>query len=140
MVPVLEGCEMLRTSTFLRRAKKQVCACEGHTLDRLLQPTVMALLTEGPQHVYEILRRLRESPLMDGKCPDPTGVYRLLETMEEQGLVSHAVTPSEEGPSKRLYALTRSGNGCMGNWIRVLKKYQRSIGDLVAMMEAAKTR
>lgn len=129
---------MPRTSTTSCRAKKKVCACEGHTLDRLLQPTVMALLTEGSQHVYEILRRLRESPLMEGKRPDPTGVYRLLDAMEEQGLVSHTVTASEEGPAKRLYALTRSGNKCLDKWIRTLKKYQRNIGDLVAMIEAAK--
>jgi DNA-binding PadR family transcriptional regulator len=114
--------------------RKRICACEGQTLDRLLQPTVMALLAEGPLHGYAMIERLRDSPLMKGNAPDPTGVYRLLNTLEEQNMVSHAWSESEEGPAKRLYELTASGRKCLGKWIDTLDGYQKDVGRLVKMM------
>jgi len=94
----------------------------------------MALLAEGPLHGYAMIERLRDSPLMKGNAPDPTGVYRLLNTLEEQNMVSHAWSESEEGPAKRLYALTASGRKCLGKWIDTLDGYQKDVGRLVKMM------
>ena len=118
--------------------RKRLCACEGHTLDRLLQPTVMVFLTEGPLHGYALIDRLKGSPLMKGDAPDPTGIYRLLNTLEEQGIVSHAWSESEEGPAKRLYKLTPSGRKCVDKWIDTLDGYQKDIGRLVKMMRKVK--
>jgi PadR family transcriptional regulator len=118
--------------------RKRLCACEGHTLDRLLQPTVMVFLTEGPLHGYALIDRLKDSPLMKGNAPDPTGIYRLLNTLEEQGIVSHTWSESEEGPAKRLYKLTPSGKKCVDKWIDTLDRYQKDIGRLVKMMRKVK--
>ncbi len=118
--------------------RKRLCACEGHTLDRLLQPTVMALLVEGPLHGYALIDRLKDSPLMKGNAPDPTGIYRLLNTLEEQGIVSHTWSESEEGPAKRLYKLTPSGRKCVDKWIDTLDGYQKDIVRLVKMMRRVK--
>jgi DNA-binding PadR family transcriptional regulator len=114
--------------------RKRICPCEGQSLDRLLQPTVMALLTEGPLHGYALIERLKDSPLMKGNAPDPTGVYRLLNTLEEQGTVSYTWSESEGGPAKRLYKLTPSGRKCVDKWIKTLDGYQKDIGRLVKMM------
>ena len=116
--------------------RKRICPCEGHTLDRMLQPTVMALLVEEPLHGYALIEKLKDSPLMKGAAPDPTGVYRLLNTLEEQGTVSHTWSDSEEGPAKRLYRLTRSGRECVDKWIDTLDRYQRDVGRLVRVMRA----
>ncbi len=113
------------------------CACHGHTLDRLLQPAVMALLAERPLHGYSLLKLLADSPMLQGSVPDRTGVYRLLASLEEQGLVVHELTVSEVGPSKRVYELTREGRRCVRQWIQTLDRYQRSLADLVAMMRVA---
>ena len=113
---------------------KRTCPCEGQTLDRLLQPTVMALLVEGPLHGYALIEELKKSPLMKGNAPDPTGVYRLLNTLEVQGVVSHSWSESEGGPAKRLYKLTPSGRKCVDKWIETLNRYQKDIGRLVKMM------
>lgn len=118
--------------------RKRTCACEGHTLDRLLQPTVMAFLVEGPLHGYALIERLKDSPLMKGNAPDPTGIYRLLNTLEEQGIVSHKWNDSGEGPAKRLYKLTPSGKKCMDKWTDTLDGYQKDIGRLVRMMRKVK--
>jgi DNA-binding PadR family transcriptional regulator len=119
---------------------KRPCACEGDTLDRLLQPTVMALLVEGPQHGYALVERLRESPLMRGVKPDDTGVYRLLNSLEEQRLVRHRLAESEQGPSKRVYELTKPGRDCLSKWTSTLDEYRRAISQLVAMMRKAEAR
>jgi DNA-binding PadR family transcriptional regulator len=118
---------------------KRTCPCEGQTLDRLLQPTVMALLVEGPLHGYALIEELKESPLMKGNAPDPTGVYRLLNTLEEQGVVSHSWSESEGGPTKRVYKLTPSGRKCVDKWIDTLDGYQKDIGRLVKMMRKVKS-
>lgn len=116
---------------------ERCCACEGHTLDRLLQPTVMALLSEGPAHGYALVERLKVSPLMKGSKPDGSGVYRLLGALEDQGHVSHRVAESELGPSKRVFELTESGRQCLKNWIGTLECYQQDIVKLVEMMRAS---
>ncbi len=113
---------------------ERICACEGHTLDRLLQPTVIAFLAKSPLHGYSLIKQLAESPMMRGVNPDRTGLYRLLTSMEEQGLVTHQVANSEFGPSKRVYELTERGRCCFAKWIYTLERYQQSINELVDMM------
>ena len=115
------------------------CACLGHTLDRLLQPTVMTLLFEGPAHGYALVERMKDSPMMKGSKPDGTGVYRLLTSLEDQGFVSHCVAESELGPSKRVFELTESGRKCLKNWICTLECYQQDIVKLVEMMRSMTT-
>ena len=112
----------------------RICACEGHTLDRLLQPTVIALLAKSPLHGYSLVKQLADSPMMGGSNPDRTGLYRLLASMEEQGTVVHQVASSEVGPSKRVYELTDEGRRCFAKWIHTLERYQQSIGELVELM------
>jgi len=113
------------------------CGCEGHTLDHLLQPTVMALLAAGPQHGYALIEQLSESPILNGTKPDNTGVYRLLKMLEEQGMVRHEVVDSGAGPSKRVYELTEAGWKCLSQWAATLDVYQQAIAKLVAIMRNA---
>jgi DNA-binding PadR family transcriptional regulator len=118
-------------------AIRRKCACEGHTLDRLLQPTVMAILAKSPMHGYVILEELKQSPLMQGSKPDPSGVYRLLDTMEDQGMVRHELNASDKGPSKRVYELTSLGRKCLGKWAATLDEYEKSIAALVKQLQMA---
>ena len=76
--------------------QKRPCACEGRTLDRLLQPTVMAILARGPRHGYALVAELSGSPLMKGVKHNDTGAYRLLGVLEEPGLVPHHIRASHD--------------------------------------------
>ncbi len=113
---------------------RKKCACQGHTLDRLLQPTVMALLAEESLHGYALIGRLKNSPLMQGNPPDPSGIYRMLNSLEKQGLIEHKRTKSPEGPDKRLFQLTASGKKCLELWIEVLDSYQKNVARLITEM------
>lgn len=110
------------------------CACRGATLDRMLQPAAMALLWNEPCHGYVLIERLSNSPLLKGKRPDPTGVYRLLNKLQKQGLVQPVVESSSDGPDKRLYELTDLGRECAGHWVKTLEQYREDLGQLIETM------
>jgi PadR family transcriptional regulator PadR len=71
-----------------------------------LQPCLLLLLREKPDHGYELAARLR--PMHDGDG-DAGGVYRALRGMERQGLVRSEWNTSEVGPAKRTYYVTPEG-------------------------------
>lgn len=71
-----------------------------------LQPCLLLLLREQPDHGYELAARLR--PMHDGDG-DAGGVYRALRGMERQGLVRSEWHASDVGPAKRTYCVTPDG-------------------------------
>ena len=108
------------------------CACSGKTLGRLLQPAVMGLLARQPLHGYVIVQRLASLAMLKGQSPDPAGIYRLLKSMEDDGLVKSAWDLAESGPAKRRFELTASGRACLGRWVRTLERYEQAIDELLA--------
>ncbi|MFC5995059.1 helix-turn-helix transcriptional regulator [Pseudonocardia hispaniensis] len=71
-----------------------------------LQPCLLLLLRERPDHGYELAARLR--PMHDGDG-DAGGVYRALRGLERQGLVRSEWQTSDVGPARRTYHLTADG-------------------------------
>jgi DNA-binding PadR family transcriptional regulator len=113
------------------------CACSGKTLARLVQPAVMAVLAGGPLHGYLIVQRLGQLAAFRCQSPDPTGVYRVLKAMEQDGLVSAAWQLADTGPAKRAYALTDEGRRCLARWLQTLAEYHEAIGDLLQTVRKA---
>jgi len=71
-----------------------------------LRPCVLLLLREQPAHGYDLLERLRAFGFATS---DPGRLYRTLRGLEAEGLVGSAWEPSESGPNRRIYELTRLG-------------------------------
>lgn len=71
-----------------------------------LRPCVLLLLREHPAHGYDMLERLRP---LGFERSDPGRLYRALRALEAEGLVRSAWEPSENGPDRRIYELTRPG-------------------------------
>jgi len=71
-----------------------------------LQPCLLLLLMEQPDHGYELAARLR--PMHDGEG-DPGSVYRALRGLERQGLVRSEWSRSTVGPARRTYHITGDG-------------------------------
>lgn len=71
-----------------------------------LQPCLLLLLMERPDHGYDLAVRLR--PMHDGEG-DPGSVYRALRGLERQGLVRSEWNPSSVGPARRTYYITDDG-------------------------------
>ena len=80
------------------------CAELGKSLNRLSQPTILALLAKSdkPMHGYIIVQEAASSPMFGGKKPDATGIYRALKRMEEAELVTSEWETPEEGSAKLL--------------------------------------
>jgi len=71
-----------------------------------LRPCLLLLLREQPAHGYELLERL--APFGFGR-EDPGRLYRALRALEADGFVHSAWEPSDTGPHRRTYTLTRPG-------------------------------
>ena len=71
-----------------------------------VRPCVLLLLREHPAHGYDLLERLR---IFGFPPTDPGRLYRALRALEDDGLVHSAWEPSETGPNRRIYELTRAG-------------------------------
>lgn len=71
-----------------------------------LRPCVLLLLRESPAHGYDLLERLKAFGFPGS---DPGGLYRMLRSLEDEGLVRSAWEPSAAGPQRRIYEITRAG-------------------------------
>ena len=71
-----------------------------------LRPCLLLLLREEPAHGYELLERV-QSLGFDGS--DPGGLYRALRALEKEKLVRSVWQPSQTGPDRRTYEITRAG-------------------------------
>lgn len=113
------------------------CPCTGKNLARLVQPAILAVLARESLHGYLILERLAAQAMFRDQPPDPAGVYRILKSMEQDGLVTCAWDLQGSGPARRQYAITERGGACLGKWLETITKYQRSLADLAAMVQGA---
>ena len=113
------------------------CPCVGATLDKLVQPAVLAILTELPLHGYELARKVGNIPHFLDEAPDISGVYRILKSLESRGLVTSNWDLSQGGRPKRLFAITEEGRRCLEHWNDTLKQYHKSIGSLLKTTQKA---
>lgn len=117
------------------------CPCTGATLDRLVQPAILAAMTEGPIHGYRLAERIHEMIGLSGDRPDVSGVYRFLKRMEATGLVvSGWEAAGDNGHAKRVYEITADGRRCLGRWTTTLECYLETITTLLNETKAAAAR
>lgn len=107
------------------------CACTGKNLTRLVRPAILAVLARENLHGYLILERLAERAMFNEQPADPAGIYRVLKSMELEGLVTCAWDMQGSGPARRQYALTDRGRSCLGQWLDTLEEYLASVEDIV---------
>ncbi|OPZ31587.1 MAG: Transcriptional regulator PadR-like family protein [Lentisphaerae bacterium ADurb.BinA184] len=111
--------------------------CTGATLNKLVQPAILTTLAREPLYGYRIAEELERMPVVKGGKLDTTGLYRTLKTMERRGLVAGEWKPSEIGPDRRLYRLTRTGGDCLARWVETLDEYCAAVGALLASARTA---
>jgi poly-beta-hydroxybutyrate-responsive repressor len=71
-------------------------------------------------HGYELLESMGNMP--HPSAPDTGGLYRLLRTMEDDGLLKSSWDAGESGPARRIYSLTPMGEKNLEEWIGTLKE------------------
>ena len=93
------------------------CCCRG--LKSFLQPRILLKIGQKPMHGYELLENMEKMP--HPGAPDTGGLYRLLRTMEEEGLLESNWDAGESGPARRIYTLTPLGEKSLDEWMISLK-------------------
>ena len=81
-------------------------------------PALLLLLRERRAHGYDLLDRL---PEVTGEARVDVGnLYRVLRSLEQQGLVASEWDESVPGPAKRVYELTGEGADALDRWAAAL--------------------
>ena len=110
------------------------CSCSGKSLGRMLRPAILGVLAGAPVHGYVVLQRLEELSMYEDSPPDAGGVYRMLKSMQDEGLVESTWETGDSGPAKRRYELTDTGRACLAEWRDTLQSYGEHIKELTAMI------
>jgi poly-beta-hydroxybutyrate-responsive repressor len=89
-----------------------------------LRPCLLLLVAEHPGYGYDLRERLR---LLGAGEWDSGTVYRLLNNLEDEGLVCSWWEESEDGPQRRCYRLTDPGQSALDEWARQLVEVWRTL-------------
>lgn len=112
------------------------CGCSGidHRMDRHVELALLVLLREKPAYGYEALAQL-DAFSLDVPSLNPGTLYRTLRRMEKNGLVESGWTPGQQGPNRRVYTVTSSGERHLETWIGVLKTRKTTITSMIERYE-----
>ena len=94
-------------------------------LERFMEPAVLLVLRDNPGHGYELLEQLQE--LMPAERIDMGNLYRVLRSLERDGLVDSTWDESAPGPAKRVYVITESGRRVLAQWVEAFTKIESQI-------------
>jgi len=78
-----------------------------------------------------MIEELRRLAVVGDHPPDHTGVYRMLQVMEKEGLVVSDWECPGSGAARHNYRLTPKGRTCLERWKRTLDEYRRTIDMLL---------
>lgn len=95
-------------------------------MERFVEPSLLLLLRERPLHGYELLERIPELGV-EGRV-DIGNLYRLLRSLEDEGLVRSEWSADLPGPAKRTYELTAEGRKLLDRWAEALVRARDTIG------------
>ncbi len=97
----------------------------GGRIERFQVAAILLLLRERPAHGYDLLERL--PTVIDEERVDVGNLYRVLRSLEEQGLVASAWDEALPGPAKRTYELTDAGTAALQRWATALEQTRTRI-------------
>jgi poly-beta-hydroxybutyrate-responsive repressor len=100
-------------------------------IPRFIEPVVLYLLKKlGSAHGYQLAAELPEHSLT-GALVDRGAMYRTLRQIEEAGHVTSDWDVSGQGPAKRLYRLTPTGEAYLRQWTVLIEQMAGSMNSFV---------
>jgi poly-beta-hydroxybutyrate-responsive repressor len=101
----------------------------------------LVLIAEHGCHGYELAERLQE---LGFQGPRSSNVYKLLRTLEREGLTTSAWDLSRDGgPTRRIYSLTPSGEDYIRSYHRCILTHRDALSavlDRWAVVEKQRAR
>ncbi len=80
---------------------------------------ILSLLSEGETHGYALNEAIEQRGFRNWADIGFSSIYAILNRLEKKKLISSRLNPSEKGPAKKLYKLTRKGTTTLLNAIRL---------------------
>jgi len=93
-----------------------------------VEPALLVVLSEGPSHGYDLAEAVEA--IAPGERVDLGNLYRLLRSLEEEGIVTSEWRDDLGGPAKRTYALTPDGAALLEAWARSLGELETTLAAL----------
>jgi DNA-binding PadR family transcriptional regulator len=90
-----------------------------------VEPALLLLLQNGPSHGYQLAEEL--AAIVGKSRVDLGNLYRLLRSLETEGLVQSNWRPDLPGPLKRTYELTSEGASLLEAWVESLRLSQARV-------------
>jgi PadR family transcriptional regulator PadR len=94
-------------------------------VERFIEPAMLLLLRDGETHGYDLADSLAEMAPDDPV--DLGNLYRLLRSLEAEGVVTSRWRDDLPGRSKRTYELTDAGLRLLDTWAEALGKTEGTI-------------
>ena len=95
-----------------------------------LDMIVLAALAAGPAHGYAVIEEIKRRSGQKFDLPEGT-VYPALHRLEQAGLLASRWVTADSGRRRRVYALTKSGNGALADQRKVWQQFSVAIDSLL---------
>ncbi len=94
--------------------------------------TLLALLHERkrPMYGYEVAKELEAR--IGGELPmKPGALYPVLRSLEKQGLLASRTEPSDAGPPRKYYRVTKAGKMVLKHWLEAWHETKHFVDSVV---------
>ena len=91
-----------------------------------MEPFVLLQIASGPVHGYEVAQAIGALGFRRA-AEDPSVLYKLLRTFEEEGIATSEWAIAESGPPRRVYQLTSKGHEYLARRADDLERQQKRI-------------
>lgn len=109
------------------------CHCRGGLLRGFIQPQILLKLAKQPTHGYELMEMLGQ--MGDLASADPGNLYRILRSLEDDGIVRSNWDTTGVGPARRVYELTKEGVEYLDTWVINLRGTRQKLDNFLADYE-----
>jgi len=108
------------------------CHCKVERVPNFTLPRLLLELAKKASHGYELIERLGQE---GSATPDPGNFYRMLRSLEEDGLVCSTWDTKNSGPARRVYELTDQGMEFLHAWAATIHQTHQSLGRFLSDYE-----
>lgn len=106
----------------------------SQVLKGVLDVAVLAVVAQEDAYGYDVVRRLREAGLSD---VGDASVYGTLRRLFAAGALTSYVVPSDEGPHRKYYGITKSGTTMLRTSAKDWDRIASTVDTLLAEAGAA---
>lgn len=115
-----------------KKCESGECQCKVERVPNFALPRLLLELAKKTSHGYELIERLSQE---GNVAPDPGNFYRMLRSLEEDGLVCSTWETQGSGPARRVYELSGLGREFLHAWAATIHQTHQSLSRFLSDYE-----